>query len=197
MDWKVVAKRAAVAEQMPSMLARYAQCLVVAKAKQLVSQYCVEAMRRGMKPQVPQLRPRWRTRWRRLYGLSLKKPNRKYKVPKWLLQSRFETMILKMARVRAAAEELLGHDPHILNWDQSLFHNKESASAAKPCLAVKGGLVPLLEARDDAKSRWTANLTASSDVEDTRSRGPPPAELMFKGGLGVARELAAHVRACG
>lgn len=163
------------------MLARFTQSLLVTKAKQLVSEYCVEAMKRGIKPKAPQLRSRWWSKWRRAYGLSLKKPNRKYKVPKWLLQSRFETMIINVARVRAAAEELLGYDPHILNWDQSLFHHNESGSAAKPCLAVKGGLVPLLEAREDAKSRWTANLTVSSDVEDIRSRGPPPAELMFKG----------------
>ena len=163
------------------MLARFTQSLLVTKAKQLVSEYCVEAMKRGIKPKVPQLRSRWWSKWRRAYGLSLKKPNRKYKVPQWLLQSRFETMIINVARVRAAAEELLGYDPHILNWDQSPFHHNESGSAAKPCLAVKGGLVPLLEASEDAKSRWTANLTVSSDVENIRSRGPPPAELMFKG----------------
>ena len=137
-------------------------------------------MKRGIKPAVPKLRTRWWIEWRRSYGLSLKKPNRTYKVPKWLL--------------RAAAEELLGYDPHILNWDQSPFHHNESASAAKPCLAVKGGLVPLVEAHDDAKSRWTANLTVYSDVEDILSRGPPPAELMFKGAAGAVEELAAHVR---
>ncbi len=106
------------------MRARYTQSLFVAKARQLVPHYCVEAMKRGIKPAVPKLRTRWRIKWRRSYGLSLKKPNRTYKVPKWLL--------------RAAAEELLGYDPHILNWDQSPFHHNESASAAKPCLAVKG-----------------------------------------------------------
>eukprot|EP00959_Pyramimonas_sp_CCMP1952_P062822 1313814-Pyramimonas_sp.AAC.1 len=68
-------------------------------------------------------------------------------------------MILNVARVRAAAEELLGYDPHILNWDQSPFHHNETASASKPCLAVKGGLAPLVEAHDDSKARWTANLT--------------------------------------
>ena len=109
----------------------------------------------------------------------MRKPTRKYKVPKWLLQSRFETMILNVARVRAAAEELLGYDPHVLNWDQSPFHHNESASATKPCFAVQGGLVPLVEAHDDSKSRWTANLTVSSCKEEIRSRGPPPAELMI------------------
>ena len=62
---------------------------------------------------------------------------------------------------------------------------------------MKGGIVPLVEAHDDSKSRWTANLTVSSDVEDIRSCGPPPAELMFKGGTVVAEDLAAHARSSG
>eukprot|EP00959_Pyramimonas_sp_CCMP1952_P081628 1705269-Pyramimonas_sp.AAC.1 len=107
----------------------------------------------------------------------MRKPNRKSKIPMWLLQLRFETMILNEARVRAAAEELLGCDPRILNWGQSPFHHNESSSASKPTLAVKGGIVPLVEARGGSKSRWTANLTVSSGVEDIRSCGPPPAEL--------------------
>lgn len=196
-DWKAVAKRTAVAEERPKMLARFSQSLLVTKAKQLVADYCVETMKRGGKPMVPQLRPRWWVKWRRSYGLSMKKPNRKYKVPKWLLQSRFETMILNVARVRAAAEELLGYDPHILNWDQSPFHHNESSSASKPTLAVKGGIVPLVEAHDDSRARWTANLTVSSDAEDIRSCGPPPAELMFKGGSVIAEGLAAHARSRG
>eukprot|EP00959_Pyramimonas_sp_CCMP1952_P398498 8350159-Pyramimonas_sp.AAC.1 len=61
-------------------------------------------------------------------------------------------MILNVARVRAAAEELLGYDPHILNWDQSPFHHNESSSASKPTLAVKGGIVPLVEAHDDSRA---------------------------------------------
>ena len=196
-NWKAVAKRTPDREQKPKMLARFSQSLLLTKAKQLVAEYCVESMKRGIKPKVPQLRPRWWTKWRRSHGLSMRKPNRKYKIPKWLLQSRFETMVLNVARVRAAAEELLGYDPHILNWDQSPFHHNESSSATKTVLAVKGGIVPLVEAHDDSRNRWTANLTVSSDVEDIRSCGAPPAELMFKGGPVVAEKLAAHARGSG
>eukprot|EP00959_Pyramimonas_sp_CCMP1952_P062523 1307297-Pyramimonas_sp.AAC.1 len=64
------------------MLARLSQSLLLTKAKQLVAEYCVEATKRGIKPNVPQLRARWWTRWRRPYGLSMRKPNRKYKIPK-------------------------------------------------------------------------------------------------------------------
>lgn len=136
---------------------------------------------------MPQLRPRWFKEWRKEYGLSLRKPNRKYKVPKKLLASRFETMILNVARVRAAAEELLGYDPHILNWDQSPFHHNESGTTCTKTLAVKGSIVPLIEGHDDSKARWTANLCVSSDTQDLRENGPPPAEFMFRGGGTTSR----------
>ena len=47
-DWKAVAGRTAVAEERPRMLARFTQSLLVTKAKQSVSEYCVEAMKRGI-----------------------------------------------------------------------------------------------------------------------------------------------------
>ena len=142
---------------------------------------------------VPFLTPRWFKEWRKEYGLSLRKPNRKYKVPKKLLASRFETMILNVARVRAAAEELLGYDPHILNWDQSPFHHNESGTTCTKTLAVKGSIVPLIEGHDDSKARWTANLCVSSDTQDLRENGPPPAEFMFRGGDNIKANLEAHV----
>ena len=156
--------------------------MIVTKAKELVTSYCSEALVRGLRPAVPQLRPDWFARWRKEYGLSLRKPNRKYKVSKRLLASRFETMILNVARVRAAAEELLGYDPHILNWDQSPFHHNESGTACTKTLAVKGSTVPLVEGHDDSKARWTANLCVSSDTQALLQNGPPPAEFMFRGG---------------
>ena len=103
-DLRVVAKRAEYPAERPKMLERFSQSLLTAKAKQLVADYYVETLKRGGRPSVPQLRPRWWVQWRRSYGLSMIEPNRKGKVPKWWLQSRFETMILNVARVRAAAE---------------------------------------------------------------------------------------------
>ena len=168
--------------------------MIVTKAKELVTSYCSEALVRGLRPAVPQLRSDWFARWRKEYGLSLRKPNRKYKVSKRLLASRFETMILNVARVRAAAQELLGYDPHILNWDQSPFHHNESGTACTKSLAVKGSVVPLIEGHDDSKARWTANLCVSSDTEGLlQSRQPPPAEFMFRGGDNIKADLEAHL----
>eukprot|EP00959_Pyramimonas_sp_CCMP1952_P303670 6354858-Pyramimonas_sp.AAC.1 len=136
----------------PVILLPPPQAPPVTKAKELLATYCSEALVRGIRPAAPQLRPRWFNRWREDYGLSLRKPNRKCKVSKRLLASRFETMVLNVARARAAAEELLGHDPHILNWGQSPFHHNESGTASTNTLAVKGPIVPLIEGRDDSKA---------------------------------------------
>ena len=151
------------------------------EGKDLVSKYSVVALTQGVTPVVPQLRARWFSDWRRRYGLSLRGPNRKYKVAKWLVSSRYETMILNVARVRAATAAIFGYDPHVLNWGQSPFHHNETGAAEAKSLAVKGSIVPLVEGHDDAKARWTANLCVTSDVDGLRRDGPPPAEMMFKG----------------
>ena len=57
------------------------------------------------------LRSRWFSQWRHEYGLSLRRPNRRYTVPKAVLAERLETGWLNVYRVRAAAAAMKGDDP--------------------------------------------------------------------------------------
>ena len=50
-----------------------------------------------------------------------------------------------------------------------------------------------VEGHDDAKARWTANMCVTSDVDGLRRDGPPPAEMMFKGGGEVKKKPEAHL----
>ena len=55
--------------------------------------------------------------------MSLRRPNRRYTVPKAVLAERLEIGWLNVLRVRAAIEALKGYGPHIENWDRSPFHH--------------------------------------------------------------------------
>ena len=112
----------------------------------------------------------------------MRKPNRKYKVPKAVLAERLEICWLNVARVRALCLAAHGCDPEIENWDQSPFHNNESGSANAPSLAVTGrrANVPLVEGHADTRERWTANLTTFSNKARIETEGPPYCEMMFK-----------------
>ena len=77
--------------------------------------------------------------------MSMKKPNRKYKVSKAIMADRLEIGWLNVARVRALCLKVHGYDPEIENWDQSPFHHNESGSQNMTTLAVAGRVatVPL------------------------------------------------------
>ena len=142
---------------------------------------------------------RWLKRWMHEYGLSLRAPNRKFKVPKKLLAERLRIWWLNLARVRALCIELHGYDPEMENWDQSPFHLNEIGSQDAKTLVVKGShTVPLIEGHSDTRARWTANLTTFSDQDRIRSGGIPYAEFMFKAeGDKLLKRLQEHIRSRG
>ena len=107
---------------------------------------------------------RWFSGWQREYGLSMRKPNRKYKVPKAVMAERLEIGWLNVARIRALCLAEFGYDPEIENWDQSPFHHNESGSQNMPTLAVagNGAIVPLIEGHSATRERWTAAATGAA-----------------------------------
>ena len=113
-------------------------------------------------------------RWQIEYGLSMRAPNRKFKVAKPILEERLTIWWLNLARVRAFCEAVFGYDPDMENWDQSPFHHNEIGSQNARTLAICGSIeVPLVEGHADTRMRWTANLTTFSN-KDRIFRGEFP-----------------------
>ena len=181
------------------VLARFPRSVLVTKVKQLLQDYCSECLLRGIKPVTFEPRSRWFKSWEADYGLSMRRPNRKFKVPKHVLAERLELWWLSLARVRKLATLILGYDLQMENWDQSPYHNNEVGSQDKAVLAVAGTEVPIIEGHSDVRERWTANLTTFSDKERILRDGPPYAELMFKAAADgtVVLRLVEYVRSRG
>ena len=74
-----------------SVKARFPAKLLEIKAKQLVQDYVVACLVNGVKPNLPSICSRWLKGWQIAYRVSLRKPNRKYKVPKkfWKIGCKF------------------------------------------------------------------------------------------------------------
>ena len=142
---------------------------------------------------------KWLKRWSCDYGLSVRAPNRKFKVPKWLLEERLVIWWLNLARVRALCQECHKYDPEQENWDQTPFHRNEVGSQNAPTLAIAGSIsVPLIEGHSDTRQRWTANLTTFSNKERILRGELPYAEFMFKADGELLQErLREHLRSCG
>ena len=115
-DWKLCASKASSSGQ-PKCLARFTRGLLRQQLKQLMIDYCNQCLVRGINPATFQPTARWFSGWQREYGLIMRKPNRKYKVPKAIMAERLEIGWLNVARVRALCLAIRGSDPEL-----SLIH---------------------------------------------------------------------------
>ena len=198
-DWKQYNAQMR-AEGRTKCIGRFPMGLLRAKLKQLMQDYCRECLIAGISPDVPKIRWDWFLRWFHEYGLSMRKANRRYKCPKWLVAERLEIWWLTLARIRTLCIEVNGYDPEMENFDQSPFHNNETGAQDKPVLALAGSnAVPLLEGRHDVLQRWTGNFTTWSNPERIKEEGPPYAELMFKASPdgSLVLKLRDHIRSRG
>ena len=179
-DWKALAAKRHL-PQNRRCIGRFPLTLLRRKCQQLVADYCRCCMLQGSKPAVAETRSRWFDSWMQEYGLSLRKPNRRYKAPKALVAERLRLWWITLTRLRYLCYLIFGYDLEMENFDQSPFHNNEVGAQNKPILSIAGvSEVPLLEGRHDVLERWTGNFTTWSNPERVLSEGPPYCELMFK-----------------
>ena len=86
---------------------------VMLKAAQLAQDYVKECLLRGVQPDPPKITSNWMRRWIRQYRVSLRRPNRKYKVPRHVLEERLAIFWINLARVRRFIQLAKGYDPNI------------------------------------------------------------------------------------
>ena len=108
------------------------------KASTLVEEYTRECLLRGVKPEPPLITSHWLRRWMRQFRVSLRRPNKRYKVPLAILQERLQIFWLNLVRLRTFIRLVFGYDPHMTNVDQSPYHKNEAGSQDAMTLSVKG-----------------------------------------------------------
>ena len=114
------------------------------------------------------------------YRLSSRVPNRKFKVPRWVLAERLNMFWIASAKLRKLVILTFGYDPRFRNVDQSPFHGNEAGSAACNTIALKGApTVPLIENHVATRDRVSLNSVTDSSQERI-SQELPGFELMFR-----------------
>ena len=113
------------------------KCLLV-KAQMLQEDYLVTCMKMNVQPEVVDVGPRWLNELLSEYRISDRIPNRKFKVPRWVLGERLEIFWITVAKVRKLIMLTFGYDPDCRNIDQSPSHSNEAGSKACNTLALKG-----------------------------------------------------------
>ena len=75
---------------------------------------------------------------KRQYRVSLRRPNRKYKVSKHVLEERLAIFWTNLARVRRFIQMAKGYDPHMTSVDQPPYHKNEVGGQGATTLSVTG-----------------------------------------------------------
>lgn len=127
-DWFVDIKASVASRIHPRLVLSKARATASALIKDMHKKGLVKA---GKVLDVPVLDSNWLHRWKLKYGVSLLKPNRRYKCSRVKLLSRLRAMWVFNVRVRALALACLGHDLPIMGCDQKPL--RRVRSVARPC----------------------------------------------------------------
>ena len=110
---------------------RFPVKLVKAKLIDLLTLYAAVCIKAEVPADIPQtITARMIRSWEDEYNLSLRKPNRRYKVPRRILAERLEIWWTNLLRIRQLILCEFGYDPEMQNFDQSPFHRNEAGSWA-------------------------------------------------------------------
>lgn len=167
--------RGAVAGRLPHKI-------VLAQARLLLDKYVSSSLEHGHAPRVPKLNSCWLNRWRTTYGVSFRKPNRRYKMSRKGILQRLEIFWLNNVRVRHFASRMLGVDPgsHVDNADQKGWFMNHQGSKLHGTLALGAGSPDIPVKENHAATRTRVSfMTYTSNNADKVRRGLP-LELCFR-----------------
>ena len=153
-DWRqLIAENRSCGGTRKKNLARFPRSVLLVKVWQLQTEYAHASLLSGVNVRCFQPSYWWLSRWEEEYGLSLRKTNRKYAVPRAVQKERMELFWVTLFRIRLFISLKFGYEPAIFNFDQSPYHHNETGSQNKATLGVRGSTVPVVEGNSDVKSR--------------------------------------------
>jgi len=122
----------------------------------------------------------WINGWLYEHRLVSRRPNRKYKVKRWILAERLMIWWINTACIRKLILLHFGYDPSFRNVDQSPFHKNEAGSIESNTITIKGALaVPLIENHASTRERWSLSTVTDSNKMRVENQ-LPGFEIMFK-----------------
>ena len=135
-------------------MGRFPRSMILQRILLLSLQYSEKCLLNGKRCSLFTPSSQWIKSWEREYGLSMKRPNRRYKTSKKNLATNLELCWLTIYKVRAFIEAVHGYDPDMENFDQSPYHSNESVSKRHHACTC---------GREDSTSRRSQRHTISLD----------------------------------
>ena len=110
------------------IMCRFPKKVLLVKARLLQQEYCTACLKQKVEPEHVQVDGRWLNQLLAEYRLSSRQPNRKFKVPRWVLAERLQLFWIISAKLRKLVILTFGYDPIFRNVDQSPSHGNEAGS---------------------------------------------------------------------
>ena len=158
---------------------RLPQNLFLAKAKFFYDQYCNDLRKDGEEPPKPDLvfSRQWLKGWCQEYQVSMKMPNKRFKIPFDVRKERILDFLKNVWTVRHAFMEWYNVDPPIVMSDQMPLHTNECAHTKS--LNFKGQTQTTFVKENHMLSR--ERITVMTSVSSFPKVVPPNLEFVFKG----------------
>ena len=171
---------------------RIPRSLFTAQALECRERYLAQCLRSSTPGRAPRITTKWLCQFRTHYNISLRKPNKRWKVSFRVLVERLRIMWGNIYRIRLFILLVFGYDPEIDSIDQKPFHRNEAGSKCQPTLSWTGAReVELNECHGSTRDRFTGLTMCTSSVE--RAAQIPRLECLFKGGPKIKESLEADL----
>ena len=147
------------------LMTRFPKKVLLAQARVLQSEYYKSCLLNGLEPQCVLINNRWLIRFMDEYSIASRRPNRKFKVARWVLAERLKIYWLNVAKLRKLILLKFGYDPPMRSVDQSPFHQNEAGSKEHNTLTLQGAqTLPAIEIHALSTTRWSLNPANGSDA---------------------------------
>ena len=180
------------------IMVRIPKKVLLVKAQMLQEEYFASCLRNRVEPERVSINPRWLNTVLLQNRIVHRRPNRKFKVPRWVLAERLEIFWIDIHCLRKLIWLHFQYLPVIRNIDQSPFHKNEAGSAEWGTLTLQNApTVPLIQDHAATRLRISLNSVTVSDPR-TIQKKLPGFEMMFKAeGHTVEKKLQAYVLSLG
>ena len=155
---------------------------VLRKAQDMANELVKEMRRVRRFIPMPAINKAWLLRWQQDYGVSFRKPNKRYKCTYQTLGRRVMSTWKNVYKVRALAIQLLGHDLPLYGLDQTPVFMNEGGSRKSGTLSIVGAPEVVLKENHAATRERVSVLTSvSSDKASCLQPKRLPLEVLFRG----------------
>ena len=152
---------------------------VMSQARSILGAMCLGNVAGDVVPDPPKLDRKWLQKWRLRWGVSLKKPSKKYKVKRSVLKARLLIYWSNLFAVRWFFWKRFGVDLMQEQYDQKGVHMNESGSKQVPTMEMPGrDNIPVKENFHQTRERVSWMTACFSNLRGAGRK--IPLEMMFK-----------------